>query len=648
MRDFIYKALRESVNNENISLEEKLPIEVARAYKNYGEDINQQATEEDRGTIPDLSMMRWHVTHDLGKANYEEISKEEALKLIKDKSNLNSNLSKMIFIFDLGSNVSESRRYKMVRYNDKGNQIIRVDFKSYDKDIYYENSSGKKIYKTASWPLKALIEKSSKIFITDDKNFRIADWNRENPKDNPEANREDKDLAYDSSEWTREYPFRYLDSTGKPYLKYDSPSTQKRYLRRLGYGEEDTGNHEKIASFDKYLKVSGDYAATYYRKYLRKLKDFEDTYLKGSGYEEDALGDLPPGLIEIYEPILDNVKYYKEEAKRFFNKKNNSENNYPLDKNFKLDSFFAQANLKKLRSMQHALKSMEKDVDAIKSNNKYFNNYSKAMVALQTLNDKKAELEKKLLEVENNIRDTNNSYTSEEKREYEAEIENKIDSLLDKCEKYAETISEMKKKYLKEDVEGIQLLITDEETHLSKEDIDFLIKDEEEAIEGYQKALTKTTCEYEIEVLNHIIDEEREHIEELKGILSGKSIYIVEGNKKEKTKKDKPIDTYMYKGPIYRFNKIVSYEWEGTTKAVSEKQALNNLRYQAGAYLGLDVGSHKIKIDLDPDFLTKIENEEDYFEDILENDDVKFCDECGNRLTDGGSCPVCDHGEEDI
>jgi len=53
--------------------------------------------------------------------------------------------------------------------------------------------------------------------------------------------------------------------------------------------------------------------------------------------------------------------------------------------------------------------------------------------------------------------------------------------------------------------------------------IEFLIKDEEEAIDGYDRAIKLLTSsngdKSKIEVLQHIKDEELEHIKELKEIL---------------------------------------------------------------------------------------------------------------------------------
>ena len=185
--------------------------------------------------------------------------------------------------------------------------------------------------------------------------------------------------------------------------------------------------------------------------------------------------------------------------------------------------------------------------------------------------------------------------------------------------------------------------------------INFLINDEYEAIEGYDEVIEFFNNSKElnkdiiIKQLKHIRDEEEEHIKELnelKKVLL-KPFYKpdLDTLKESKVEESKKVETYMYKGPIYQFGKTVVWDWEGTTKAVSEKQALNNLRFQAGAYLGLDVGSHRVKIELDPDCLIRTSDEEEgYFDEFAERD---VCDKCGTPLTDGGYCPKCDDGEED-
>lgn len=61
------------------------------------------------------------------------------------------------------------------------------------------------------------------------------------------------------------------------------------------------------------------------------------------------------------------------------------------------------------------------------------------------------------------------------------------------------------------------------ETHV---DLDFLIKDELEAIDGYRKMIAKTSNPQLLSVLSHILDEETEHVEELRAAQAG--VYEVE------------------------------------------------------------------------------------------------------------------------
>ena len=57
-------------------------------------------------------------------------------------------------------------------------------------------------------------------------------------------------------------------------------------------------------------------------------------------------------------------------------------------------------------------------------------------------------------------------------------------------------------------------------------DLDFLIKDEIEAIDGYRKMIAKTSNPQLLSVLSHILDEETEHVEELRAAQAG--VYEVE------------------------------------------------------------------------------------------------------------------------
>lgn len=45
---------------------------------------------------------------------------------------------------------------------------------------------------------------------------------------------------------------------------------------------------------------------------------------------------------------------------------------------------------------------------------------------------------------------------------------------------------------------------------------------------------------------------------------------------------------YQYKGPVYRFGKMVCEYWEAVTTAVSSKKALNNLKFRFRQKNGYD------------------------------------------------------------
>lgn len=44
---------------------------------------------------------------------------------------------------------------------------------------------------------------------------------------------------------------------------------------------------------------------------------------------------------------------------------------------------------------------------------------------------------------------------------------------------------------------------------------------------------------------------------------------------------------YVYDGPVLKFGTVIASKWHGSTFAVSEKQAANNLAYQFKRQVGL-------------------------------------------------------------
>lgn len=109
-------------------------------------------------------------------------------------------------------------------------------------------------------------------------------------------------------------------------------------------------------------------------------------------------------------------------------------------------------------------------------------------------------------------------------------------------------------------------------------------------------------------------------------------------------KKDKI--KYYYTGPVYKFDNIYREKWSGNTYAVSEKQALNQLIYQFKKEDGwvVDTAFH-----LDPKYLTSdnLDMKPQKVNSTKPQVAIKYCPNCGTRLTDGGYCPVCDDGDEE-
>ena len=61
--------------------------------------------------------------------------------------------------------------------------------------------------------------------------------------------------------------------------------------------------------------------------------------------------------------------------------------------------------------------------------------------------------------------------------------------------------------------------------------------------------------------------------------------------------------TYVYEGPVYRFETIVNNKWKGNTTAVSPKQALNNLTHRYRMSAGLEKNT---KVSLDGKYLKSL------------------------------------------
>lgn len=192
-----------------------------------------------------------------------------------------------------------------------------------------------------------------------------------------------------------------------------------------------------------------------------------------------------------------------------------------------------------------------------------------------------------------------------------------------------------------------------------------LIKDEKEAIEGYDVAIAyfKTLGDNEevnriIDQLQHIREEEYEHIDELQECQEMLDAYTTLTLDEDAPVKKGPREKCKYSYNGYLFYNGRPYRYSGETVAVSDKQALNNIKYKGGRdVIGIDLGKHIFKVDADKRYLKReyvIDSNDSIlnsFDGIGTEEDLerssKRCPECNRLLDDSGRCPVCDEGEED-
>ena len=104
--------------------------------------------------------------------------------------------------------------------------------------------------------------------------------------------------------------------------------------------------------------------------------------------------------------------------------------------------------------------------------------------------------------------------------------------------------------------------------------------------------------------------------------------------------------TWIYNGPLYvgtkQDNRFVENLHDLTTTADTKSKALSNLRHRISNSISKGPGL----IILDPRCISSTGYPDDFYAEEL--NDVSICPNCGERLTDGGYCPVCDLGETDM
>ena len=112
-------------------------------------------------------------------------------------------------------------------------------------------------------------------------------------------------------------------------------------------------------------------------------------------------------------------------------------------------------------------------------------------------------------------------------------------------------------------------------------------------------------------------------------------------------------DKYIFKGyATDAYDNPLGY-YELATYADSRKKAINNFKFQIKKLLGLNSG-YGVYIS-ESNVRGVLEGHQDYTQvhevkepmSINYTSDISKCEICGTPLTDSGSCPRCDDGEED-
>lgn len=94
---------------------------------------------------------------------------------------------------------------------------------------------------------------------------------------------------------------------------------------------------------------------------------------------------------------------------------------------------------------------------------------------------------------------------------------------------------------------------------------------------------------------------------------------------------------YTYTGPLIDNAETLFTNWTDSVWAKSPAQAKNYILYHVRQFLGQGY------YDIDESRIKEISKEKNLKAAIS-----KYCDKCGAQLTDGGYCPKCDDGEDDV
>ena len=256
----------ESLEKYEQYLDENLPRDLAKAYKNSL--THGSGSQRHPDTRHKSINYRRSVLYDYGKANYEEMTADEAIEYVKENK---ENIENLRVIFN----------GELVEFEVRNNGTVYAIYGSDDRNVMV----GDKEYKNIRFaPYKRILQNANKIYVTDEYDHPISQQKVDARK------KDDKITAHN----------RFMDVNDpdyNPHAPYNNFNNPKHSVFTIG--KLDSGDHNVVnryeREFSQIYKDEDTVGATYkntgisiyhydninsIRKYIDKVKEVNDDYIR--------------------------------------------------------------------------------------------------------------------------------------------------------------------------------------------------------------------------------------------------------------------------------------------------------------------------------------------------------------------------------
>ena len=343
--------------SEDLKLDEGLPPDLAQAYKNANAsgDVDYDLSHSRLGHGRKNSPM------DYGKATYKEISKEEALRRLKDRDQVES----LRLIIPAGRD-GEPR---LIQFVDKGGysdgKYYRPLYQLYyierlPADLRFTNKNGSQVADSRKIPVKHLVEISSKIYQAEN----------ENP------------IGQDIIARRKNTTVQNTDSSYATWPMIGGEETRE-------YGiERDTGRHDGVRSWSTDAAGRIQNLIIRLRETKKEIKKLESYLKEVSSHPED----FPQQDVAA---ATRNLASYKESYLKGRRELKDLQASFRYSYTSMLGSI--RVKLEKLKYIKDQLRDYRQQLINLRDKGLAGNsNYEYELQKIKDLNNKKAELEKKL------------------------------------------------------------------------------------------------------------------------------------------------------------------------------------------------------------------------------------------------------------